>query len=374
MAILCAIKEIVSSWVISFLRILFLVPFVTGFDGCAGVVVQFFYPNCLAVISTLWISPLRDAELEVDMQGDSYLYRSLDPFYSLISLSISSAIGFPFRFYNVLVKMADNLRRAVQDINLRADDVPIAIPADVVANAVAENRFILMGRPVMPRRQNLRSIIASMPRVWGQSGLVHGRIVGGNQFQFIFPSEESLVTVLRRGPWAFNDRLLVLQRWYPLENPPLINFIPFWVQIRGIPFQFLNREVISHIGRSIGNLLEVDYDGEAAARVEFVRVQISWDILLPLRFQRQFQFQVGINTLLRFRYERLRGFCEVCGMMTHDTGACVLQNGGGEPFPDEDDDDEEMPPPPVNRNPELMQMTILLRSLEVLRSSKDTRI
>jgi len=96
--------------------------------------------------------------------------------------------------------MGDNLRRAVQDIDLGADDVPIAIPADVVAVAAAENRFILMGRPVIPRRQNVRSIIASMPRVWGQSSLVHGRIVGGNQFQFIFPSEESLATVMRRGP------------------------------------------------------------------------------------------------------------------------------------------------------------------------------
>ncbi|EOA23139.1 hypothetical protein CARUB_v100038640mg, partial [Capsella rubella] len=192
---------------------------------------------------------------------------------------------FPLRFYLILLKMADNLRRQVQDIDLGADDDPVAIPANLVANAVAENRFVLMGRPVFPRRQNLRAIIASMPRVWGQSGLVHGRILGGNQFQFIFPSEESLETVIRRGPWAFNDRMLVLQRWNPFENPPIINFIPFWVQIRGIPLQFLNRDVISHIGRSIGPLLDVDYDVEAVARVAFVRVQISWDIQLPLRFQ-----------------------------------------------------------------------------------------
>lgn len=209
-----------------------------------------------------------------------------------------------------------------------------------MATVVAENRFILMGRPVIPRRQNLRSIIASMPRVWGQSGLVHGRIVGGNQFQFIFPTEESLETVIRRGPWAFNDRMLVLQRWFLLENPPLINFIQFWIQIRGIPFQFLNRVVISHIGRSIGNLMEVDYDAETASKVQFVRVQINWDIQHPLRFQRRFQFQEGINTILRFRYERLRGFCEIFGILTHDSGACVLQNGGEEQFPDNDDDEE----------------------------------
>ena len=153
-----------------------------------------------------------------------------------------------------------------------------------MANAEAELRFLIMGRPVMPRRQNLRSIIASMPRVWGQFGLFHGRIVGGNQFQFIFPREESLDLVMRRGLWAFNDRMLILQQCNPLYNQPLIDFIPFWVQIRGIPYHYLNREVISHIGRSLGNLLDVDYDAETAARVEYVRVRIDWDIQLPLPF------------------------------------------------------------------------------------------
>ncbi|CAE6223085.1 unnamed protein product [Arabidopsis arenosa] len=75
-----------------------------------------------------------------------------------------------------------------------------------------------MGRPVMPRRQNLRSIVATMPRLWGQAGLVHGRIVEGRRVQFVFPSEESMEMVLRRGPWAFAERMMVIQRWTPLMD------------------------------------------------------------------------------------------------------------------------------------------------------------
>lgn len=195
--------------------------------------------------------------------------------------------------------MADNLRKAVQEINLGVDDEPFALPEEIVNQAVAENRFILFGRPVMPRRQNLRSIVASMPRIWGQAGFVHGRLMEGRQFQFIFPTEESMETVLRRCPWAFNDRMLLLQRWEP--QMPLLNFIPFWIQIRGIPFQFLNRGVVEHIGRALGQVLDVDFDVEAVARVDFVRVLVHWDITHPLRFQRNFQFSAGVNTLLRFR-------------------------------------------------------------------------
>lgn len=180
----------------------------------------------------------------------------------------SSATKFPLRFYKILSIMADNIRRALQDLDLGVNDAPIALPLDVVNQAAAANRFIIMGRPVIPRRQNLRSVVAAMPRLWGLAGLVHGRILEGRRFQFVFPSEESMDNVLRRGPWAFAERMLVLQRWTPVMNLEMLNYIPFWIQIRGIPLQFLNQEIVAHIGRALGQLMDVDYIEMAAAQVE----------------------------------------------------------------------------------------------------------
>lgn len=146
-------------------------------------------------------------------------------------------------------------------------------------------------------------------------------------------------TVLRRGPWAFADQMVVLQRWTPYMMPGMLNFIPFWIQIRGIPLQYMNQDVIAHIGRAMGLLMDVDYNAEAIARVEYARVRLNLDVKQPLRFQKNFQFTQGFNTLLRFRYERLRVFCEICGMLTHDSGACLIQNGGPVHSSDSDDDD-----------------------------------
>lgn len=131
--------------------------------------------------------------------------------------------------------MADNSRRATQDLDLGANDDPIFLLVDVVGQAAAENRFTIIGRPVIPRRQPLRSTIASLPWIWGQEGLVHCRIIEERRVQFVFPSEESMETVLRRGPWAFADRMLILQRWIPQINFLMLNFIPLWIQIQGIP-------------------------------------------------------------------------------------------------------------------------------------------
>lgn len=40
----------------------------------------------------------------------------------------------------------------------------------------------------------------------------------------------------------------------------------------------MNMEVIAHIARAMGQQLEVDYNAEAAARVEFVRVRLNWNV------------------------------------------------------------------------------------------------
>lgn len=61
-----------------------------------------------------------------------------------------------------------------------------------------ENRFMIIGRPMMPRRQNLRSIVAVMPRLWGQAGIVHSHITEGRRFQFVFPTEEEMELVLQQ--------------------------------------------------------------------------------------------------------------------------------------------------------------------------------
>lgn len=194
----------------------------------------------LTVISTIWNLNRDDAPFQ-PMNRIPYLKE----FRVRIWLH---TIFNPFLPFSKL-PMANNLRRGMQDINLGADEPPIPLPENVVNEAVAGNRYILIGRPVMPRRQNIRSIIATLPRNWGNVG-VYGRIIEGRQFQFVFPSEESMEMVLRRGPWAFADRMLIIERWTPLFNPLMLNFIPFWIQIRGIPVQFMSQDIVMHIGRA----------------------------------------------------------------------------------------------------------------------------
>ncbi|CAA7047373.1 unnamed protein product [Microthlaspi erraticum] len=143
----------------------FLTNLVTVFSFLDGVVgdleVSIHY---LSVIPTSNSSIRREAvSTEVIGRGFLYKWRSRVPSIPSSSTNISSLLYYPFRYYEIISKMADNLRRQIQDLDLGAHDEPVLLPVDFVEQAAAENRFILIGRPTMPRRQNLRSLIAVLP-------------------------------------------------------------------------------------------------------------------------------------------------------------------------------------------------------------------
>lgn len=153
-----------------------------------------------------------------------------------------------------------------------------------------------------------------------------------------------MVSVLRRGPWAFNDWICITQRWNPLLTDDDLKYIHFWVQIRGIPLHYLTKRIVREVGINIGNYIETDFEGEDVVLVDFVRVKLLWNVENPLRFQRVFKFG-NAEMVLKFCYEKLRNFCNICGMLTHDASSCP-ENVKTEPT-DEDDgddnDDEEFP-------------------------------
>ncbi|XP_024014631.1 uncharacterized protein LOC112088519 [Eutrema salsugineum] len=234
-----------------------------------------------------------------------------------------------------LFKMSDFIRRNLQDLNLGANDEAISLPPDLCVQAASANRFTLVGTTVNPRKQPLRPMLSHMPRLWGLGNAVIGRIVGPNCFQFIFQSEEAMNLTLSRGPWSFNEWMLVLQKWSPNFPEEELKIIPFWIQIRGIPLQFLTEQMIRFVARHLGEVMTIDFDA-TSTRVDFVRVKVNWNLDNPLRFQRNFQFGVDQNTLLKFWFERLRNFCNKCGMLTYDAKECPLND-----FDDDDNDDND---------------------------------
>lgn len=138
--------------------------------------------------------------------------------------------------------------------------------------------------------------------------------------------------------------MCITQRWNPLLTDADLKYIHLWVQIKGIPLHYLTKRIIKEVDINIGNYIETDFEGEGAVLVDFVRVKLLWNVETPLRFQRMFKFG-NAETVLKFRYEKLRNFCNICGMLTHDASGCPenVKTKPKEEGDDDDNDDEEYP-------------------------------
>lgn len=247
--------------------------------------------------------------------------------------------------------MSDNIQKSLQDLNLGINDIPISLPSELCGRAAALNRLSLIVSVVNSRKQNLRAIASQMPRIWGFADGCRGRILGNGKVLFIFQSEESMNLVLRRGPWAFNDWMLSVHRWYPNITEEEMKIIPFWIQIRGIPVLYLTNAMVRYIGTQMGFVADVDFD-ETAGWAEFARVCVNWNYDMPLRFQRNFQFSVDENTVLKFRFERLRNFCTRCGSLKHDVKECTLHYDDPPMDNSDDDNDHDVHNPQEEKAPE----------------------
>lgn len=91
-----------------------------------------------------------------------------------------------------------------------------------------------------------------------------------------------MTSILRRGPWSFNDWMCVIQKWNPLHSDVELKRIPIWIQIKGIPLHLLTLRMVTFIGENLGHFLETDFGGDGAVMVDYVRVRILWNIDTPL--------------------------------------------------------------------------------------------
>lgn len=219
--------------------------------------------------------------------------------------------------------MSDYSRRLMQESELGADEAPIILPPAMCAQAVHSNRFSIVGVLVNPGKQSMKRLINQMPYIWGLPGVVIGRMIDTRMFQFVFPTEKSLLTVLQGGPWSFADWMIVSKRWDATITEEDLKMVQFWVQIKGIPPQYLSRAIIEFIGDTFAQVLAIDFE-DFNNLTDHVWVLVNWNIDNPLRFKRKCQFSEGEIFMLSFCYDRLVNFCVLCGMLSHDEKECPL--------------------------------------------------
>lgn len=168
----------------------------------------------------------------------------------------------------------------------------------------------------------MKTVASSLPRTWGLTSRVQGRVLDDTYVQFLFQSEVDLLSVQRREPWIFNNWFVAFQTWEDFPDFDFLTTIDLWVQIRGLPLPYVSENTVRRIAGSLGEVIELDFLDVVTNHIRFIRVRVRFGITDSLRFFRRLRFQSGERAMVGFQYERLRRICSHCFQLTHQRSYC----------------------------------------------------
>ncbi|XP_062014453.1 uncharacterized protein LOC133730980 [Rosa rugosa] len=174
------------------------------------------------------------------------------------------------------------------------------------------------------RRADPKAFLGTMTSLWGLGNRLSARAVK-DRFVFQFSNPEDRQRTVEGGPWFFGKWALAMAEFDGLKDPAqvLTSSFPVWVEIMGLPPALVTEGAVALIGATLGEIVHLDKAGirkGTAARVRIRHVLSSpvKQVFPPSTFD----FTSAASATVRFRYERLVGFCRVCGMMEHQRSGC----------------------------------------------------
>lgn len=224
--------------------------------------------------------------------------------------------------------MAEEILNRLSNVQLSdEEDDEIVISDEIIQDVVTSCRYSCLGKLLTTKRFNVQFLKDSLRRAWGSPKNLCIMEVGSNLFHFKFESEDQLTKVWNGGPWNFDNRLLVLQKWEPDLSPELVEFksIEFWVQVWGLPFQFITPVIGESIGNKMGEFLGVDGRALAAERGKFIRIRVRLPLNRPIKRGSNIVLGQGNRCWVDYKYERLNSFCFYCGFLGHEELECMVQ-------------------------------------------------
>ncbi|KAH1037952.1 hypothetical protein J1N35_039695 [Gossypium stocksii] len=72
-------------------------------------------------------------------------------------------------------------------------------------------------------------------------------------------------------PWTFDGAFFVFDQWRPgmvLRNLQLLS-APIWVQIWGLPLEYITPYIALNIGALVGNILQFDWNGIVPMNIRY---------------------------------------------------------------------------------------------------------
>ncbi|KAL5770981.1 hypothetical protein ACOSP7_015135 [Xanthoceras sorbifolium] len=237
---------------------------------------------------------------------------------------------------------AEEIARLCESLSLSEEDGPILqIGGELHQEGIREVELCLVGKVLAKRKVNREAFRAVIHQIWNTLGGVEIEAIGENLFVFHFNLLEDRAMVWSRGPWHFDNCLIILEKPLGPGEISKLEFkrVEFWVQIFNVPLMCMNMKSARLLAGMIGDVVEIPVEvRECWGR--FLRVKVGIDISKPLkRGLRVYLEEFDSLIVAPIRYERLPEFCYGCGEVGHSLRDCSVEEtrtkilaGGGAKF------------------------------------------
>ncbi|KAF8405631.1 hypothetical protein HHK36_007707 [Tetracentron sinense] len=135
------------------------------------------------------------------------------------------------------------------------------------------------------RPVNMSAAKSTTIRAWNTKGPVNAMDLENGFIIFRFTVEAEMIRVLHHQPWSFNGHPLLMRLWSPdiIVKELKLCTLPIWMQVHGIPPEYITEEVGAIIANRVGELIEVDIPKYGVERGQFLRVRVQINIEDALR-------------------------------------------------------------------------------------------
>ncbi|XP_060673331.1 uncharacterized protein LOC132803803 [Ziziphus jujuba] len=192
-------------------------------------------------------------------------------------------------------------------------------------NAHRLSQLWLVGKVLSPKIVKKNIVQSIIRHVWFTDEEVRVDHLHPNVFLFCLKSVLDRNRIWRKRPWSINGAHLVLREWRPDSSFEEINFhlSTFWIQIHGLPLQYMTRENALKIRGLFPTVLQCEYTSRTnIIGMKYMRLQVEVDTSKPL-LKGFFQKVGNGGSWIKFAYERLAEFCYNCGKLEHGKGICT---------------------------------------------------
>ncbi|WOL08837.1 hypothetical protein Cni_G17590 [Canna indica] len=163
----------------------------------------------------------------------------------------------------------------------------------------------------------------ALPKIWKLRCNVQAVDLAVGYFYFKFAYEEDRNKVFTEGPWFFRGHALLLTPWNANFQPLMktIDVIPVWIQLPDLPLEYLQKDILMKIVRSIGQPIKIDGVTMRGLRAKFARVCILWSLKNKVPPGIWINGD-GLKFWQAIAFESIPKLCFACGKMGHLVDHC----------------------------------------------------